>query len=310
MVGEKVTFSAELVDLTQPLDLHDPEHLSALPVRDYERAPLRVHEFYRDNHTHHTYETTREMWQRHASPEARTLRAHMWDVLMAVGQLKDTSDPDVEDPQIVHAFQSAEVARLNGQPRWLQATVLVHDVGKILATDLLPDRQPLPQWAVVGDTFPLGCKFASQIVLSKYFEPQPPTLDSDNPLLQEGWPGNPDVNHPVYGTELGVYHAGIGLDNVTISFGHDEYLFQVLNGNCNLHTGALRMIRYHSLYPIHNAGAYDALLTGADRHMLKGVRHFNQFDLYSKVEQKPDIEALTPYYQQLTQEYFPEPLNW
>lgn len=293
------------------LDLDDdPEHLSAASVRDYENAPLRVQEFYRDNHTYHTYEINQEMFRTYASPEARTTRAGMWDVLTAVGELKDESDPDVEDPQIIHAFQSAEAVRAENGPRWLQATVLVHDVGKILATDLLSNRPPLPQWAVVGDTFPVGCAFDEKIVLSKYFNPQEPMPHSDDALLRQGWHGNPDARHPEYGTKLGVYEEGTGLDNLTITFGHDEYLFQVLNDNCKLHAGALRMIRYHSLYPIHNAGAYGYLLTDRDHDILKGVRHFNQFDLYSKVEKKPDVQALTPYYKELVEEYFPKPLQW
>jgi inositol oxygenase len=293
-------------------DLEDPEHLSALPVRDYEHAPLRVQEFYRDNHTFHTYEFNRQIWQQYASPEARTLRADMWDVLAAVGELKDASDPDVEDPQIVHAFQSAEAVRLSGGPDWLQATVLVHDVGKILATPLLQDaeRPALPQWAVVGDTFPVGCAFDERIVLSKYFLPKPPEPDSDDPMLTYGWRGNPDTGHSLYGTMLGIYDKNIGLDNLTISFGHDEYLFQVLNGNCQLPAGAPRIIRYHSLYPVHNAGAYGYLLAPHDQATLRGVQHFNQFDLYSKVEQKPDIKALTAYYKDLCKEFFPKPLMW
>lgn len=293
------------------LDLDDdPEHLSAASVRDYENAPLRVHEFYRDNHTFHTYEANWEMWQTYASSEARTLSVGMWEMLNAVGRLKDESDPDVEDPQIIHAFQSAEAVRAQDGPLWLQATVLVHDVGKILATDLLPNRRALPQWAVVGDTFPVGCAFDEKIVLSKYFQSQEPMLDSKDPMLRRGWPGNPDVDHATYGTRLGVYSEHAGLDNLTISFGHDEYLFQVLNGNCTLPAGALRMIRYHSLYPVHNAGAYDYLLTDRDHDILKGVRHFNQFDLYSKVEKKPDVHALAPYYEQLVEEYFPDSLQW
>jgi len=288
----------------------DGEHLSALPVRDYDSAPEHVKQFYLDNHTHHTYESTRKLWNDYASPKARTLKAPMWDMLVAVGEFFDASDPDVEDPQIVHAFQSAESARENGEDDWMQATVLVHDVGKILATNLLPGREALPQWCVVGDTFPLGIKFDERIVLSKYFFEQPAVPDSSDPLLRKGWPGNPDVKHPVYGTEQGVYEDGVGLDNLTVSFGHDEFLFQVLNGNCNLPDGALRMIRYHSLYPIHSAGAYSRLLSEGDDEILAGVRRFNQYDLYSKVEKKPDIAALMPYYKNLVDKFFPEPLNW
>lgn len=297
-----------LQDVQDDILNDDGEHISIL--RNYEKAPLRVQWFYRDNHTYHTYEATNALWQAYASPEARTLQAPMWEMLMAVGKLYDESDPDVEHPQIFHAMQCAEAARRAGEPREMQATVLVHDVGKVLAADILPGRDPLPQWAVVGDTFPVGLKFDKRIVYPEYFYPQGPDQDSENPVLQQGWPGNPDVNHPIYGTDLGVYTPGIGLDKVKVSFGHDEYLYQVLKQGSKLPDWALNSIRYHSLYPVHNAGAYDVLLTDEDRHTLEVVRHFNQYDLYSKAEELPNIEELTPYYQELVDEFFPEPLHW
>ena len=312
MSGERGEYGGSPVEFRPSFELHDddPEHLSALEVRDYEKAPLRVQEFYRDNHTGHTYERNRAMWEAYASPEARTMKAHMWEILNKVGELKDASDPDVDEPQIVHAFQSAEAARRDNRPEWFQATVLVHDVGKLLATDILPDRPALPQWAVVGDTFPVGCKFDDRIVLSKYFHPQDAVPDSDDPMLRVGWPGNPDTLDERFNTELGIYHEGVGLDNITVSFGHDEYLYQVLSGNCELPPSALKMIRYHSLYPVHNAGAYGGLLTKADQSTLKGVRHFNQYDLYSKVDEKPDIAALSAYYEDLVNKFFPNELSW
>lgn len=55
---------------------------------------------------------------------------------------------------------------------WLQLTGLVHDLGKLLAL------WGEPQWAVVGDTFPVGCKFSDQCVFPEFFE------------------GNPDFNDP------------------------------------------------------------------------------------------------------------------
>lgn len=41
------------------------------------------------------------------------------------------------------------------------------DLGKVL---LLPSFGGLPQWAVVGDTHPLGCAFDESIVHHKVFE--------------------------------------------------------------------------------------------------------------------------------------------
>jgi inositol oxygenase len=40
------------------------------------------------------------------------------------------------------------------------------------------------------------------------------------------------------------------------------------------------------------------------------VRAFNRYDLYSKDDARPDLAALRPYYEDLTQEFFPEPLAW
>lgn len=39
---------------------------------------------------------------------------------------------------------------------WFHLTGFIHDLGKLL---LLPKFGGLPQWAVVGDTFPVGCRF-------------------------------------------------------------------------------------------------------------------------------------------------------
>jgi len=40
------------------------------------------------------------------------------------------------------------------------------------------------------------------------------------------------------------------------------------------------------------------------------VRRFNPFDLYSKGSNPPDRTALEPYYRELVEEFFPEPLRW
>ena len=70
------------------------------------------------------------------------------------------------------------------------------------------------------------------------------------------------------------------------------------------------MIRYHSFYPGHKEGAYDYLMDDHDRKMFEWVREFNPYDLYSKSAEKPDQEALRPYYEELISEFFPSRLNW
>ncbi len=55
---------------------------------------------------------------------------------------------------------------------------------------------------------------------------------------------------------------------------------------------ALAMIRYHSFYPWHSAGAYHELMDDHDHAMLAAVKAFNPYDLYSKSDDIPSAEAL------------------
>jgi inositol oxygenase len=70
------------------------------------------------------------------------------------------------------------------------------------------------------------------------------------------------------------------------------------------------MIRYHSFYAWHRENEYDWLCDAQDRAMLKWVRAFNRYDLYSKGEVRPNLDELRLYYEDLVREYFPEPLRW
>ena len=70
------------------------------------------------------------------------------------------------------------------------------------------------------------------------------------------------------------------------------------------------MLRYHSFYPWHKEGAYTYLTNDTDREMLKWVRAFNRYDLYSKGLARPNVTELMPFYSDLAQEFFPDPLRW
>ena len=70
------------------------------------------------------------------------------------------------------------------------------------------------------------------------------------------------------------------------------------------------MIRYHSCYPLHKGGAYKKLLTPQDEKLIVSVRKFNEFDLYTKADTRPDVEALWPYYQKLINKFCPGKLDW
>jgi inositol oxygenase len=214
----------------------------------------------------------------------RRKQMSIWEAMEFLNTLVDDSDPDTDLSQIEHLLQVAEAMRRDGKPRWFILTGLIHDLGKILC--LFGE----PQWAVVGDTFPVGCAYSDKVVYPEYFQE------------------NPDFQIPALQTPWGIYAPGCGLDNVHLSWGHDEYLYQVTRDH--LPAEALAMIRYHSFYAAHREGAYDQLMNDRDRELMRWVRAFNPYDLYTKGGVKPDVVALRPYYEELIAEYFPPCLAW
>ena len=241
-----------------------------------------VREFYRLNHRYQTYEFVLEKKRQYLSLD----RAEMgvWEAMEHLNALVDDSDPDLDLPQIEHNLQTAESIRAAGQPRWFILAGLVHDLGKVLT--LFGE----PQWAVVGDTFPVGCRFDERVVYHEFFA------------------DNPDSKNPLYQTPCGVYEEGCGLDRVHFSWGHDEYLYHVVKDH--LPEEALYMIRYHSAYALHRERAYGHLMSEHDREMFRWVRAFNPHDLYSKSAARPDVNALRPFYEELVAEFFPAKLRW
>ena len=251
--------------------------------RDYrQEARPSVKEFYRLNHTNQTYDFVQQKKRQYLSLDKKKMG--VWEAMEYLNRLVDDSDPDTDLSQIEHLLQAAEGARADGQPRWFILTCLVHDLGKILCL------WGEPQWAVVGDTFPVGCAYSDKIVFGEFFKE------------------NPDSHESRYQTPNGVYEAGCGLDRVHLSWGHDEYLYNVVKDY--LPDEALYMIRYHSFYPWHREGAYAHLTNDRDRAMLPWVQKFNPYDLYSKATERPDIAKLRPFYQELIEEYFPAELSW
>ena len=92
-------------------------------------------------------------------------------------------------------MQTAErIRHKHPDKEWFQLTGLIHDLGKIMA---FYDE---PQWAVVGDTFPVGCAPRDSVVYGR-----------------ESFKDNKDLCHPVYSKELGIYEKNCGLDKGCIS---------------------------------------------------------------------------------------------
>jgi inositol oxygenase len=219
----------------------------------------------------HTLQTT--AFNQKAREEFRSkARAEMtvWEALEKLDTFVDECDPDTQESQLTHLLETAEALRNDGKPRWMQLVGLIHDLGKHLFF-----YGAKGQWDVVGDKFPVGCAFDDRIVFGT-----------------DSFKNNEDYNHEVYKTKFGIYSPGIGLDNVMLSWGHDEYLYHVVKDQSTIPDEGLAMIRYHSFYPWHREGAYRELMDEKDEAMLKAVLAFNPYDLYSKSDAPPSAQEL------------------
>jgi inositol oxygenase len=241
-----------------------------------------VKEFYKMNHTCQTYDFVLQKREEYLKFDKREMT--LWEAVEFLNTLVDDSDPDIDLDQTQHLLQTSEAIRADGHPDWFVLTGFLHDLGKVLC--LFGE----PQWAVVGDTFPVGCRFSDKIVYPEFFS------------------ANPDYNDKRYNTKYGIYEPNCGLENVLMSWGHDEYLYHIMKAY--LPESALYMIRYHSFYAQHREEAYDHLLDQHDSEMFKWVRMFNPYDLYSKSPVAPNVKELRPYYEDLASKFLPDMLRF
>ncbi len=255
-----------------------PDHKAKAAYRNYD-SPERdtVREFYRLNHRYQTVDFVQQKEQEFLKFDKKEMP--VWSAMEFLNTLVDDSDPDTDLDQLQHLLQTAEAIRADGHPDWFVLTGFLHDMGKVLC--LFGE----PQWAVVGDTFPVGCHHSDKIVYPEFFA------------------ANPDRYDDRYNTKYGVYEPNCGLRNVHLSWGHDEYLYQITKNY--LPEPALYMIRYHSFYAQHREHAYDHLLDDHDRAMFSWVDKFNPYDLYSKSPKPPVVSELRPYYEDLIARYLP-----
>ncbi|XP_067936218.1 inositol oxygenase-like [Watersipora subatra] len=269
-------------------DHHDGKEIAKDQYRIFDENPtteagIGIKRTYYEMHPQQTVEFVKaqhEKWCKFDHLELTIMEA-----VDLLADFVDESDPDAQFANSIHAFQTAEAIRAeHPDDDWFQLTGLIHDLGKVMA------KYGQPQWCTVGDTYPVGLAPRDCIAFGvKSFQ------------------GCPDLDDSRYNTKLGMYKEHCGLDNVLMSWGHDEYLYQVLKNHpsCTLPKEGLWCIRYHSFYPLHRESEYLDLLTPDDEEILGWIKRFSPFDLYSKTEKPINVEELKPYYQQLIDKYIP-----
>lgn len=251
--------------------------------RNYEETVKdSVKEFYRLNHTYQTYDFVIQKKEEYLKFNKKEMP--VWSAFDFLNQLVDDSDPDTDLDQMQHLVQTSEAIRNDGHPDWMVLVGLIHDMGKVLC--LFGE----PQWAVVGDTFPVGCAYSDKIVYPEFFKE------------------NPDWHNKLYQDKLGIYTENCGLDNVHMSWGHDEYVYHMMKDY--IPEPGLYMLRYHSFYSQHREHAYNHLMSEHDHEMFKWVTLFNPYDLYSKSPNQKSWNELKPYYEDLVAKYLPTTLKF
>lgn len=251
--------------------------------RNYVEPPRdTVKEFYRLNHMYQSYDFVKQKKAEFLQFNKKEMP--IWNAFDFLNELVDDSDPDTDLDQMQHLLQTSEAIRNDGHPDWMVLVGLIHDMGKVLC--LFGE----PQWAVVGDTFPVGCAFSDKIVYPEFFS------------------ANPDFTNTAYNTKYGVYEPNCGLRNVQLSWGHDEYVYHMMKDY--LPEEGLYMLRFHSFYAQHRENAYEHLMDAHDREMFTWVKLFNPYDLYSKNPNQKSWTELKPYYQELVAKYLPVTLKF
>ncbi|MFT4858372.1 MAG: inositol oxygenase [Algoriphagus sp.] len=264
-----------------------PEDGSSVKVKEEFRNyddPKRetVKEFYRVNHLNQTYDFVLGKEKEFLKFDRKELT--LWEAVEFLNTLVDDSDPDTDLDQTQHLLQTSEAIRADGQPDWFVLTGFLHDLGKVLC--LFGE----PQWCVVGDTFPVGCKHSDKIVYPEFFQ------------------ANPDSKDGRFNTKYGVYDPNCGLDKVHLSWGHDEYIYQIMKDY--LPKEGLAMLRYHSFYSQHRENSYGHLMNKDDHKLFEWVNKFNPYDLYSKAAVPPNVKELRPYYEDLAAKFLPDTLKF
>ena len=253
-------------------------------LRTYEENTKQC-EFYKEMYKKQDLDFILKMKQKYSKLD--NLKMTMNKALSLLDTFIDPSDPDVDEPNSIHAYQTAErIRKKYPDNKEFQIIGLIHDLGKVLFNFNEPD------YAVVGDTYVVGCKLSESMVYYEHTK-----------------------NHPDRNSDLlGIYNMNTGLNNLNISFGHDEYLYQVLKQNSDKHHISEKfwdVIRYHSFYPWHTGGDYYHFMNEKDKTTLNNIKKFNEFDLYSKEDIDLEItDDIKKYYDNLLNEYFKGELQW
>jgi inositol oxygenase len=236
-------------------------------------------------------------------------RLSLWDALLLLDDVPPVAAalcagaPGAPPVRHLAASLAAAAAAMQAHPDapWLAFVALTHALGRLL---LLPRFGGEPAWSVVGDTFPVGCRFDPSVSYAACFG------------------ANPDRRKRAYASPTGVYAPGCGLSEVDMCWSCDEYLLEVLARNrAALPPAGLFCVRYASFASLGGAAVgYNALLTPAERdslpwlHDLRRVKRDAAAASDAALGPHPDaraaLRAMEHVYRPLIDQFCPGELCW
>ena len=273
--------------------------LEVLPTQAGEEDESEVEVCFRMSRARQTVEWVSRARRRHDAPPSSPRRL---SVLQALRGLRDCPSVSTrlilgaQGPPVRHLGPALLLAsRLRAQhPQqpWFALVGLLHSLGRLL---LHPALGASPTWEVVGETFPVGCRFDPRIAGSQFFA------------------ANPDRRKRDYSTSTGVYAPGCGLMEVDMCWSGDEYTTGcLLRANSPLPAAALFCLRYSSFATL-GGGAYSELMNEEDRECLPWLERLREAKaaVYSPASRdeaawaEEHAELLLPQYQELVHAYCP-----
>ena len=168
---------------------------------------------------------------------------------------------------------------------WFPLIGFIHDLGKVM---LLNDWGSLPQWAVVGDTFPVGTQLSESYIMYEAMY---------------------HINNDSINGNMNLYAPNCGFNKLLFNWSHDEYIASFIERNgIGFPLEAIYIVRYHSFYSWHTPRnldrGYTNLASTKDWKMLPLLKAFQKADLYSKTRIIPNINEIEHKYDDLIKKYF------
>mmetsp|Transcript_8513 Transcript_8513/g.20996 ORF Transcript_8513/g.20996 Transcript_8513/m.20996 type:complete len:783 (+) Transcript_8513:252-2600(+) len=174
-------------------------------------------------------------------------------------------------------FHTAELARTEGHPDWVQLVALIHGLASALTCVdsrsglIIPTSKSVHDvndddgfdWTIYVDTRVMGCKASKHSTFAEFRHL------------------NPDEGDARYNTRIGPYREHVGLEHVLLSWTGNDYMYSMLEHNrVRLPREAYAILKLFPLVDWHSRGEHTSLSNDDDEELKLFVAEFH--DMYQR----------------------------